>query len=54
MLKVSEVSNALGVNPKTVRKWINKGMLPGYRLGSEYRVKESDLEEFLEKAKIGD
>lgn len=52
MLTTGEVAKQLNVTDRTVRNWIETGLLPGYRLGQTYRVKETDLEEFLNKSKV--
>ena len=51
MYTVDEVAQRLRVNADTARRWIREGQLPAYRLGDRagYRVKRSDLEEFLRK-----
>ncbi len=48
LLSVPEVGDRLGVSVYTVRRWIKSGDLLAYRPGKEYRVRESDLEKFLE------
>lgn len=48
LLSVPEVGDRLGVSVYTVRRWIKSGDLLAYRPGKEYRIRESDLEKFLE------
>lgn len=53
-LTVREVAEMTGRHPETVRRWIRSDMLDahtvpgGGRAGHEYRVRESDLIEFLQ------
>jgi excisionase family DNA binding protein len=49
VLTVSAVAGRLGVEAATVRAWIKGGLLRAFRLpgGREYRVRASDVEEFM-------
>jgi excisionase family DNA binding protein len=38
---------ALMVSPKTIREWLRTGRLKGIKIGRLWRVRESDLVEFL-------
>ena len=48
----NEVAKALHVNIITIKRWVQKGLLPGYKLGKEYRIKKSDLDKFMAERKI--
>ena len=52
MLTVSNIATKLNVNRVTVHRLIVQGQLPAIRVGSIYRIKESDLEDYMEKAKV--
>jgi excisionase family DNA binding protein len=52
-MSLQEVGNELGVSDQTVRRWVKAGELAAYKPGKEYRVKGSDLEEFLETREVG-
>ncbi len=43
-----QVANILQVHPFTILKFIKEGTLTGIKLGRMYRIKESDVENFLE------
>jgi excisionase family DNA binding protein len=45
-----DVAEILGVKDRTVRAWLKSGKLKGKKLGRLWRVKESDLEEFINNA----
>lgn len=49
---MQEISKELRVTTKTVRNWIEQGILKAYKFGSQYRVELKDYEEFLSKSKI--
>ena len=53
-LTVPEVAERLTVTEPTVREWLRSGRLPGYLPGGRragWRVRESDLERFVESTK---
>ncbi len=52
-MSLQEVGDELGVSNQTVRRWVKAGELAAYKPGKEYRVKGSDLEEFLETREVG-
>ena len=51
-LSPQEVGDRLGASVYTVRRWIKAGDLPAIRPGKEYRVRQSDLEEFLRAREV--
>jgi len=51
-LDVQGIADELGVDVQTVRRWIHEGKLPAIKPGKEFRVRESDLEEFLESTRV--
>lgn len=48
-----QVANILQVHPFTILKFIKAGKLKGIKLGRVYRIKESDVQEFLESRSTG-
>ena len=48
---VKEVAAKLKISIRTVRELIKSDKLPASRIGKEYRIRESDLEKFLEDSK---
>jgi excisionase family DNA binding protein len=52
LLTVSEVANAMRVSNMTVYRLIKSGELPAVRVGKNYRLRESDLERFLEERSV--
>jgi len=47
LLSVVDAAQQLGVSPKTIRRWINRGELSIHRLGRQLRISEEDLAAFL-------
>ncbi len=46
-LTPKEVSELLQVSVFTVRRWIKQGELPAYKVGRLWRIRRSDLNEWL-------
>ena len=46
LFTVDEVAGRLNLHVKTVRRFIREGRLPAKRIGKEYRITRSALEEF--------
>ena len=51
LLSVAEVSERAGFTSGAVRGWIKRAILTAVRIGKEYRVREADLEAFLDSPK---
>ena len=51
-LGTTEAAERLGVVPRTLYRMINEGAIPAYKMGRVIRVKESDLDTFLESTKV--
>ncbi len=47
-LTPQEVSDLLRVSVYTVRRWIKEGNLPAYKVGRGWRIRESEVGEWLE------
>lgn len=52
MMTVAQVARYLQLTRITVRRCIMRGLLPASRIGKSYRIRRSDLDEFLEAAKV--
>lgn len=54
LLTLRDVAEALKVSETTVRRWVRAGSLAAYGLGKrgQVRVRQEDLESFLEKQRI--
>jgi excisionase family DNA binding protein len=44
-----EVAEGLKVTPRTVYRWLETGELRAIRFAREYRISESDLQDFIER-----
>jgi excisionase family DNA binding protein len=52
LLTVSEVASAMRVSNMTVYRLIKSGELPAVRVGKNYRLRETDLERFLQERSV--
>ena len=43
----AEVADILKVSVETVKRHLREGTLKGFKVGTRWRVKESDLKEFM-------
>jgi excisionase family DNA binding protein len=48
-LSPDDVARKLNVKPLTVRRWLKSDKLKGVRAGRLWRVRESELENFLQR-----
>ncbi len=47
LLTVKQLAEALQINEQTVQRFIREGKLKAFRVGREYRIKKSKLNEYL-------
>lgn len=51
LLTAKEISTRYKVSYITVFRWIKAGKLPAFKVGKQYRVKQEDLDIFIEESK---
>lgn len=51
-LSTKDAADALGVTTRTLYRFIDQGDLPGYRFGRVIRVKQADIDAFIEGHRI--
>jgi excisionase family DNA binding protein len=51
-LGTQEAARMLGVTPRTLYRFIDEGQLAAYKFGRVIRLKEADVEAFIEQARI--
>jgi excisionase family DNA binding protein len=44
---ISDIANFLDVSPRTVRRWIEKGLLVAHRFNGLVRISDADFQLFL-------
>jgi excisionase family DNA binding protein len=48
LLTPEQVAERLAVSPYSVRKWLRSGRIKGIKIASLWRIRESDLETFIQ------
>ena len=48
MLSPTKVAEILSVRQPKIREWLNKGILRGWKVGRIWRIREDDLEMFIQ------
>lgn len=51
ILDADEVAQLLRLHKRTVLRLANRGELPGFKIGDQWRFKRDDLEEYIEGQK---
>lgn len=51
-LSTNEAARRLGINTRTLYRLIDEGALTGYKIGRVIRIKEEDVEAFLDSSRI--
>ena len=51
LLTVEEVAQKLKMHPDTVARLLRAGKIPAYKLEGSWRVKQSDLDQYVEDRK---
>jgi excisionase family DNA binding protein len=50
---IAEVADLLGVNERTIRRWIDQGDLVAHRFGRQLRISRADFEAFVRLRREG-
>ena len=48
LLAPEEAANLISVSPRSIREWLRKGKIKGVKAGRLWRIREGDLEKFLD------
>ena len=51
-LGTAEAARRLGITPRTLYRFIDEGQLPAYRFGRVIRLKEGEVDAFVETCRI--
>lgn len=51
-LGTTEAAERLGVVPRTLYRMIDEGSIPAYKMGRVIRLKQSDLDDYLEAHRV--
>ena len=48
LLNTAQLGQFLSVSQETVARWCQQGRLPGFKIGGEWRVRQSDLNRIIQ------
>lgn len=51
-LSTAEAAKYLGITPRTLYRFIDEGQIAGYRFGRVIRLKQDDVDAFIEASRI--
>ena len=51
-LGTAEAARYLGITPRTLYRLIDDGQLPAYKFGRVIRLKQADIESFIEASRV--
>jgi len=51
-LSTAEAARRLGITPRTLYRFIDEGQLPAYRFGRVIRLKENEVDVFIDTCRI--
>ena len=51
-LSTGDAAKRLGINTRTLYRFIDKGEIPAYQFGRVFRVKAADVDSFIEEARV--
>jgi putative molybdopterin biosynthesis protein len=52
VLTLRETAERLRIHPETVRREINRGKLPAYKIGRHLRIEERDLAAYMKNSRV--
>jgi len=47
-----QIAKILNLKTITIRRWIDKGILPAYKFGTELRIDKVEFEKFVKERRI--
>jgi excisionase family DNA binding protein len=53
LLTVEQAAATLQLRPKTLKGWLRAGKLTGCKIGRQWRVREVDLDTFIQASLMG-
>ncbi len=49
LLTPKEAAKIMAVSPRTIKEWLRRGEMPGLKIRNLWRIRTSDLEEFIQR-----
>lgn len=51
-LNTDEAARRLGITTRTLYRFIDKGRIPAYRFGRVFRLKQTDVDTFIDECRV--
>lgn len=51
-MSTQEAARRLGVTTRTLYRFVDEGLLPAYKMGRVFRLKQSDVDTFIEQSRV--
>ncbi len=51
-MSTAQAAQRIGITPRTLYRFIDQGDIPAYRFGRVIRLKQSEIDTFIEQARI--
>jgi excisionase family DNA binding protein len=51
-MSTQEAARRLGITPRTLYRFVDEGSLAAYKMGRVFRLKQSDVDEFIERSRV--
>ena len=51
-MSTQEAARRLGITTRTLYRFVDEGQLPAYKMGRVFRLKQSDVDAFIEGSRI--
>ena len=51
-LSTQEAARRMGITTRTLYRFVDEGLLAAYRMGRVFRLKQSDVDAFIESARV--
>jgi excisionase family DNA binding protein len=51
-MSTQEAARRLGVTTRTLYRFVDEGLLPAYKMGRVFRLKQSDVDAFIEQSRV--
>jgi excisionase family DNA binding protein len=49
LLTPKEAAKIMAVSPRTIKEWLRRGEMPGLKIRNLWRIRSSDLENFIQR-----
>ena len=51
LMRLSEAAAQVSRSPRTLRRWIDKALLPGFKLSGQLMIRPADLKALIERSR---